>query len=593
MSDTPGKPRVNRKLAAILAADIAGYSSLMSADETRTVRDLKAHQSVILPLIGTRDGRVIDTAGDGILAEFGSVVNAVECAITIQKIMAERNATVEPDRQMKFRIGINLGDIIHDEARVYGDGVNVAARLESIAHPGGITVSAAVHDQVHRKLPFTFTDIGAQSVKNIADPVHVYHVNLERMVAIGSPAKAVLSLPDKPSIAVLPFTNIGGDPEQEYFADGMVEEIITALSRFSTIFVIARNSSFTYKGRNLGAKQIGQELGVRYLVEGSVRKAETQLRLTGQLVDASSGVHLWAQRFDGSMANVFDLQDQMTANIVGAIMPTLSQAEFERTRRKPTGNLDAYDCYMRGLSYYYTDTRDGVVNARQHFWKAMDLDPHYALAHALAAMCIEAHVRNGWIGDFQKEIDEAKNLAHRAVELGRDDASALAPAGFVIARVLGDLDDGAAFIDRALSLNANLARAWQYSGWVRIWLGEPELAIEHAMRAMRFNPVDPWLCSIQTAIAFAHFFAGRDDDASHWAIMALRERPQFQPALRLSAASHAMAGDQQKARSAMERLRILNPDLRLSNLEKRSGPQRRPEFFSRYKHGLQLAGLPE
>ena len=565
----------------------------MGADEARTVRDLKAHQAVVLPLIADHDGRIIDTAGDGILAEFGSVVKAVECAVAIQETMAERNAMVEADHQMRFRIGINLGDIIHDEARVYGDGVNVAARLESIAYPGGIYVSAAVHDQVHRKLPLTFTDLGAQSFKNIADPVHVYCVDVKHTEATGSPAKAARALPEKPSIAVLPFTNIGGNPEQEYFADGIVEEIITALSHFSTMFVIARNSSFTYKGRDISAKQIGQELGVRYLVEGSVRKAGNQVRLTGQLVDAGKGVHLWAQRFDGSLTDVFDLQDQMTANIVGAIIPVLSQIEFERARRKPTGSLDAYDCYMRGLSHYYTDTRDGVIDAQQHFCKAIDLDPRYALAYASAAMCIEACVRNGRIADHQREIDQANRLARRAVELGSHEAGALAPAGFVIARLLGNLDDGAAFIDRALSLNANLARAWQYSGWVRIWLGEPELAIEHATRAMRFSPVDPWLCSIQTAIAFAHFFAGQDDEASSWAAMALRQRPQFQPALRISAASHAMAGRLDKAHDAMERLRILNPDLRLSNLKNRSAPQRRPEFFSKYEDGLRLAGLPE
>jgi adenylate cyclase len=293
------------------------------------------------------------------------------------------------------------------------------------------------------------------------------------------------------------------------------------------------------------------------------------------------------------MADVFDLQDRLTANIVGAIIPVLSQAEFERARRKPTGSLDAYDCYMRGLSRFYADTLDGVVDAQKHFCTAIDLDPRYALAHASAAMCIEARVRNGWIADLRSEIDQANGLALRAVQLGSDEAGALAPAGFVMARLLGNLDDGAAFIDRALSLNANLARAWQYSGWVRIWLGEPELAIEHATLAMRFSPVDPWLCSMQTAIAFAHFFAGRDDEASSWAAIALRERPEFQPALRLSAASHAIAGHLDRARHAMERLRILNPDLRLSNLKARSAPQRRPEFFSKYEDGLRLAGLPE
>jgi len=402
-----------------------------------------------------------------------------------------------------------------------------------------------------------------------------------------------LALPDKPSIAVLPFTNMSGDPEQEYFADGMVEDIITGLSRFRWLFVIARNSSFTYKGRAVDVRLVGRELGVHYLLEGSVRKSTDRIRITGQLIDTSSGTHLWADRFDGLLMEVFGLQDQMTASVVGAIIPRISQAEIERTNRKPTASLHAYDCYMRGLSRAYEDSNESVTEAEEFFCKAICLDPHYAMAYAAAAMCAEARLRNGWMSDRTREIEEAKRLARRATELGRDDATTLASAGFVLARVAGDVEDGAAFIDQALALNANLARAWQYSGWVRIWLGEPELAIEHTRRAMRFSPVDPWRCSMQTAVAFAHFFLAHDDEASSWATMALRERPNFQPALRIAAASHALGGRMDKAQQAVAQLQMLNPGLRISNLKANSANQRRPEFFSRYVAGMAKAGLPE
>src|SRR5262245_6350368 len=306
LSEGP-KDHLERRLAAILAADIAGYSALMGADEARTVRDLKAHQTVVLPMISAHGGRVIDTAGDGVLAEFGSAVNAVKCAVAVQKTMVEHNALVEPERRMQFRIGINIGDVIHDETRLYGDGVNVAARLENLAEPGGICISRKVYEEVAGKMQVAFVDLGEQQLKNIAQPARVYRISDQQLAAARVTAKPALALPDKPSIAVLPFTNLSGDPEQEYFADGMVEDIITGLSRFRWLFVIARNSSFTYKGRAVDVKQVGRELGVRYLLEGSVRKAANRVRIAGQLIDASSGAHLWADRFEGAIEDVFEL----------------------------------------------------------------------------------------------------------------------------------------------------------------------------------------------------------------------------------------------------------------------------------------------
>ena len=588
------KTRLDRRLAAIVVADVVAYSHHMHFDEEGTHARYKAHRrEVIDPCIATHKGRIVKSTGDGFLAEFPSAVEAARCMIEVQTALATRNLDLPSEQRIQFRIGINLGDIIIEHEDIFGDGVNIAARLEAIAEPGGICISGKVYDEISEKLDVVCEDMGSQQLKNIARPVRVYRVDLGNVrpastfVATPSPA-----LPNRPSIAVLPFSNMSGDPEQDYFADGMVEEIITALSRFSNLFVIARNSSFTYKGRDVDAKQVGHELGVRYLLEGSVRRAGNRLRLTGQLIDATKGVHLWADRFEGALTDIFILQDQMTTSVIGAIIPKMSQAEFERAKHKPTEHLDAYDYYMRGLARAYCDTEDATSDAQQHFLKAIDLDPDYALAHASAAMCFEARMRNGWMSDRLAEIQEAKRLARRATELGRDDAPALASAGFVIATVASDFDDGAAFIDRALALNVNLARAWQYSGWLRTWMGEPELAIEHATRAMRLSPVDPWLCSIHSAIGFAHFFMGRHEEASSWAAVALRDRPHFQPALRLSAASNALAGRIEKANDAIARLRALNPGLRLSNLG--AGPIKRcPELSSRYKEGMRKAGLPE
>jgi TolB-like protein/class 3 adenylate cyclase len=347
---------MERRLAAILAADVAGYSRLMAADEAGTLARLnQLRGEVIEPKINQFHGRIVGSAGDSLLIEFTSAVNAVECAVQMQASLAEQSATVPEDRRMCFRMGVNLGDVIAGGGTIYGEGVNIAARLEKLAEPGGICISRNVHDQVRGKLSCAYVDLGEQRVHNIPQPIQAFRVQPNATVAMMKPA---LPLPDKPSIAVLPFQNISGDPEQEYFADGMVEEIIAALSRFRQLVVIARNSSFTYKGRAVDVKQVGRELGVRYVLEGSVRKAGSRVRVTGQLIDTSTGAHLWADRFDRDLANIFDLQDQVTASVVGAIGPKLEQAEIERVKRKPTESLDAYDCYLRGMSAFHRHTRE-------------------------------------------------------------------------------------------------------------------------------------------------------------------------------------------------------------------------------------------
>jgi TolB-like protein/class 3 adenylate cyclase len=580
----------SRRLTAILAADIAGYSALMGADEARTVRDLKGHQAAVFPMVGEFGGRIIDTAGDGILAEFPSVVNALKCALAIQSKMAERNAAIEPTRCMQFRMGINIGDVVYDESRIYGDGINVAARLESIAEPGGICISSKVYEEVSGRIDLAYQDIGPQQFKNITRPVRAYRVRLDCFAPTA--AASALTLPDKPSIAVLPFQNMSGDPEQEYFADGMVEEIITALSRIPWLFVIARNSSFTYKGRSVDVKQVGRELGVRYVLEGSVRKAASRVRITGQLIDATTNAHLWAERFDGNLEDVFDLQDQIATNVAGAIAPKLEQAEIERAKHKPTESLDAYDYFLRGMASYHEWNRQGTEDALRLFYRAVELDPSFASAFGMAAYCHVWRRANGWMIDPARELTEAARLAARAVELGRDDSVALCWGGFAIARAGGDLDRGAAFIDQALVLNPNLATAWGFSGRVRVYRGEHDLAIEHLQRSMRLSPRDPEIYGFQGSTAYAHLFAGRYEEASSWADKAMSNNTNFLPVTAVAAASHALAGHIWKARVAMESLRRINPTLRVCTLDDHF-TFRRIEDRTRLADGLRSAGLPD
>jgi TolB-like protein len=584
--------RVQRRLTAILAADVAGYSRLMGLDEAGTARTLHEHRAVVDPIVARYGGRIVKTTGDGVLLEFPSIVAAVDCAVVVQNLMRERNRDVPEERQMLFRIGINLGDVLIDGDDILGDGVNIAARLEGIAEPGGICVSDDVFRQVSGKLDVSFEDIGNQQLKNIARPVHTYRARIVDVPASRTSA-SILPLPDKPSIAVLPFTNMGGDPEQEYFADGMVEEIITALSHFRQLFVIARNSSFTYKGRAVDVKQVGRELGVRYVLEGSVRKATNRVRITGQLVDAATGAHLWAERFDGGLGDIFDLQDQVTESVVGAIAPAVEKAEIERARRKPTESLDAYALYLRGLAAFYQfGNRQANEEALRLFNSAIELDPDFASAYSRAAYCYPWAKSEGWISVTGNEIAEVTRLAQRAVELGKDDAMALATSGWALAFVVRDLDVGAALVDRALVLNSNLAEAWFCGGWVKNWLGEPKLAIERFARAMRLSPLDPLAIGMRSGTAHAHFFLGRYDEAASWAAMALQENPDHQPGLRIAAASNAMAGRPEQARRAVARLRQLNPALRVSNLKDVLGPYGHANL-SRYEEGLRRAGLPE
>jgi adenylate cyclase len=432
--------------------------------------------------------------------------------------------------------------------------------------------------------------MGEQQLKNIPQPVRLYSVRLD-----GTSARPVLALPDRPSIAVLPFQNMSGDPEQEYFADGMVEDIITALCRFRQLFVIARNSSFTYKGRAVDVKQVGRELGVRYVLEGSVRRAGDRLRITGQLIDASSGAHLWADRFEGALEEVFDLQDKVTVSVVSAIAPRLEQAEMERAKRKPTHSLDAYDYYLRGLaSFEQGITRESLSKARELFYRAIDLDPDFASPLAMVVRCMGQQKSHGWTTDHAYDIAEAARLAERAVDLDREDALSLSRVGFGLTFVVGEPDRGAALVDRALALNPNLAEAWRHSGMVKLYCGESDVAVKHLANAARLNPLDPLLYATLGGMAIAHFYAGRYDEASSWADRSLQQPGGqfYQPALRVAAASNALVGRLEEAQKAMARLCAIAPALRVSNLREIISV-RRPEHFARLAEGLRLAGLPE
>src|SRR6266478_4506248 len=570
----------------------------MGADEEATLARLKAvRKSLVDPAIAAHRGRIVKTTGDGMLVEFASAVDAARAAVEVQRSMDGQNAAVPPDNRIEFRMGIHVGDIIIDDNDIFGDGVNIAARLEGIAEPGGVCISDDAQRQIRGKVDSVFVDMGPQNLKNITEPMRAWHLQIDKNSPSATPKRTSveiaqpLALPDKPSIAVLPFQNMSGDPEQEYFADGMVEDIVTALSRFKSLFVIARNSSFTYRGRAVDVKQVGRELGVRYVLEGSVQKAGDRVRITGQLVDASTGVHIWADHFDDALEDIFDLQDRVAARVVGEIAPRLSLVEIERAHRKPTGNLEAYDWYLRAIGNYFPITKEASEEALRFLNKAIELDPAFASAYGIAAWYYVWRKINRWMTDPAQESAEAVRLARRAAELGKDDAFALTWAGYSLAAVVRELEDGAAFLDRALELNPNLAVAWGSSGWVRVWLGQAELAIEHLACAMRLSPLDPIMPGYQTAVAVAHFLTGHYSDASSWATRAGRMGPYFlRTALILVAASQALSGQNEEAQKAMTRLRQLDPGLRLSNL--RGSTLQGPEYFARLKEGLRKAGLP-
>jgi adenylate cyclase len=575
--------RVERKLAAILAADVAGYSRLIGDDEEGTLARLKAHRRDLIDLkIAEHRGRIVKTTGDGMLVEFG-VVDALRSGSEIQRAMAERNAAAAVGSRIEFRIGIHQGDIIIEDGDIFGDGVNIAARLEALAEPGGICVSARVHEDAAGKIDLAFQDIGEQSLKNIARPLRVYRAGPSTAPVLAAAPATALPLPDKPSIAVLPFANMSGDPEQEYFADGMVEEIITALSRIRWLFVIARNSTFTYKGQAVDVKQVGRELGVRYVLEGSVRKGGDRVRITGQLIDTATGAHIWADRFDGLIEDVFELQDKVALSVAGVIEPALQAAEMRRSAARPTADLSAYDLYLRALAAFFPITKERIVEALAFLEQAIAIDRHYGPALSWAAMCHGWLVRDGWAEEPETSRRKAGDLARQALQVAENDPGILANSALVLALFGEDIGAMIGLVDRALALNPSFARGWFISGVLRLWAGQPDLAVEHVETSLRLSPRER-MGQPLSVMGNAYFFKRQFDEAAAKLLSSIQDHPGFPPSYRTLASCYAHMGRLDEARAIVARLRAITPLLVPSDLAFRN-PEDRELFLS----GLRLA----
>jgi len=586
----PDQTLVQRRLAAILAGDVAGYSRLMGVDEVGTLNALKAiRRELADPAIAAHHGRVVKTAGDGILIEFPSVVDAVACAVAIQDGMAARNAGVPEDKRIVLRIGINIGDIIIDEGDIHGDGVNIAARLEGIARPGTICLSKAARDQVRDKLDIAFEDMGEQTLKNIARPVRVYQVDAHPLPREDADKRPALALPDKPSIAVLPFQNMSGDPEQEYFVDGMVDDIITGLSRIKWLFVIARNSTFTYKGRAIDVKQVGRELGVHYVLEGSMRMLADRVRITGQLIDAASGAHVWAERYDRKADDVFALQDEIALSVVGAIEPNLLRAEVERVKRKRPDSLDAYDLILRAQPDVYSGMPDRAMKALPLLERALALNSGYALAHAFAAMCHH----NIFLRAGLREVERAASIRHAQMAMGQgqDDALALTFAGFSIGMDGHDRDAAFTAFEAALALSPSSALTYIFGSVILGWTGEAERAIEWGERGLRLSPFDPWAFAAFGALMLGHFQRGRYQEAARAAHKAVQANPAHSINHVMLAAALAKLGRLHEARAASARVLELQPSFRYGG--QFAGVGCAPALAASIGEALRAAGLPE
>ena len=586
--------RVDRRLAAILAVDIAGYSRLMGANEEGTLRQLKEHRKELIdPKITEHRGRIVKTSGDGMLVEFVSVVDAVRCAVDVQRGMIERNAKLPVESRIQFRVGINVGDIISDDNDIYGDGVNVAARLEALAEPGGICVSRNVHDQVRDKLSFSFEDIGEQVFKNIARSIGVHRVSLAEnapltvLKSTAAAQKPELASSDRPSLAVLPFANMSGDPEQEYFADGISEDIITGLSKLRWFFVIARNSSFAYKGKTADVKRAARELGVRCVLEGSVRKSGNRVRITAQLIDAATGNHIWADHYDGNLTDIFALQDEITEKVVAAIEPRLLEAEGIRSQNRSPEDLGAWDMVIQANSLFWRLTKAETETAIETLRRAVQRYPEYAPARSMLAFVLLISGYLGW-GLMDPQLKEAATLAGRAAELDDSDPWAHLALGFV-AFVRRRTNVATAEFRRALALNPNFAAAHGYLGWTLAFDGQADQAITHLEEAIRLSPHDPQNAIFNTGLAVAHYLEGRYTDAVEYSRKTLQQRSAFTAGHRIYCASLAQDGQIDEAREALARLKEMHPDLSIAWIE-RHVPYT-PGPMAKFLEGMRKAGL--
>lgn len=584
-----------RKLAAILVSDVVGYSRLAGADEEGVLARLRAlRRELIDPKIALHKGRIVKSTGDGVIVEFRSAVDAVRAAIEVQMAMFDRNAGIPEDRQIAFRIGVHVGDVIEEsDGDLMGDGVNIAARLEGVAKPGGVCLSEAAYWQVKSRLDLAITDLGDTKLKNIAEPIRAYALQVGVAATprpTSPPEPARLALPEKPSIAVLPFTNMSGDAEQDYFCDGMVEDIITGLSRIKGLFVIARNSSFTYKGRAVDIRQVGRELGVRYVLEGSVRKAGARLRITAQLIEAETGAHLWADKFDGALEDVFDLQDKITEAIVGTIEPNLRRAEIERAKRKRPENLDAYDLFLRAMPHLMSVMPEDAEIGIGHLEAALKLDPNYAAAHAYLAWALEMRFFRGGFN----AADAAEGLRHAraAVAHGGDDAAALAMAAVGLLHLGRDFEAASDAIRRALALNSSSATALYLAAHVNAYHGDASLVEDYSARALRLSPFDPLAFEGHYPVGLVHLRNRRFDEAAASMAKAVQLNPRFSWLYFVHAAALALAGRIEEAGSVAKQGLELEPGFRFGGLGHFNGVFL-PELFGLLEAGFRAAGLPD
>jgi len=579
-----------RKLTAILSADVVGYSRLMDDNEAETIRTLKNYCSAISTLIGHNRGRVVDITGDNLMAEFNSAVDAVNCGTEIQQELVQRNRELPDNRKMEFRIGINVGDVVEENGRIYGDGVNIAARIEGLSKAGGICISGGVFDQVENKLDLEFDFLGEQKVKNIERPIRIYAVRLADDLTESEVSKKH-EPPAKPSIAVLPFLNMSGDVDQEYFSDGITEDIIAALSKFRWFFVIARNSSFTYKGKAIEVKQVAEDLGVRYVLEGSVRKAGNRVRITAQLIDAPTGYHVWAERYDRDLEDIFAVQDEITHNIVRSVGPEFLSAEMKRAQRKDVLHLDVWDLIMRASSHHGQYTQKDAAEAQRLLYKAIELDPMSSEAFCLLAFTHLMQVQFGWSESTAKSIKEAEAAAQRSVSIDDRDAWAHTALGLVdlISKRYGD---AVSRLENAIDLNPNLANAYGAVGQALALAGEYESAVTHINKAIRLSPHDPFIVYWFGHLGLAAFADERYEDACNWGRKTIQQNPRFPGGHRLVAASCGQLGRIQDAASELEELLLLMPGMTADDVRKQV-PFKRPSDMERYVDGLRKAGLSD
>ena len=586
---------MERRLAAILLTDMVGYSRLMGLDEESTIVRHKTYRDEIIdPRISAHGGRIVKTTGDGVLVEFPSIVDAVKCAIEVQQAMAGRDVDIPEDLRIHYRIGINLGDIVIEGDDIQGDGVNIAARLETMAPPGGICISGGAYEQIRDRIEAAFTDLGENEVKNISRPVRVWQwlpaasgVTEDR--ASDSSAVVALPLPDKPSIAVLPFVNMSGDPEQEYLADGVVEALTAALCRIRSFFVIARNSAFVYKGQATNVRQIGRDLGVAYLLEGSVQRAGRRVRITIQLIETEGDAHIWAEKYDGSLDDIFDLQDQIAAQVAGALQPSIRLAEIRRARRKPPQNMGAYDYAMRAFSHVWALEKDEAAKALELLENALEIDPNYPLALALAAWCHAQSSVYNWVDDIGSAKAQALSLAERAANISTEDPLILTVLGTVhtFARNYGA---ARILLERAIALDPNAAWAYSRLGWLDTYADRPEEAQTYFERALRLSPVDPMNFNNYVGIASALQVAGDDNAAADMFQRALDERQNAHWIHRNLAPALWGAGRKREARASFNALTAAYPDMTVKRYK--DAMVFSPQVLDRIGAQLAELGLP-